>query len=764
MRTGTVALLVGILVLQQFPELPARAWCVLLPPLLLAAFLLPSARVPLWVAIGFLWALLFAGTALDRRLPQALEGSDLVAEGSIASVPQQRARSARFDFQITRLLGEGSAVLAPGRVRLSWYGQPPPLRAGDRWRLTVRMKRPSGFMNPGGFDYERWLFHHDYAATGYVRADPGNRRLGPPAFPPLDRLRQRIAQGVDQALEGRAQRGTIKALAVGERGDVGPAQWEVLTRTGTSHLLAISGLHIGLVAGLVFLAVRWSWALWPALSSRCPAARVAALSAMVAALGYAALAGFSVPTRRALVMLAVGMGALALQRCVQPSRVLALALAAVLVLQPLSVLEAGFWLSFGAVAVLLYGMTGRVRPPGTWWRWGRAQWLVALGLLPLTLLFFQRASVIAPLANLVAVPWVSLLVVPAVLGGVVLIGASPTVGGWALSLAERALGLLWQPLAWLAEQPFAQWAQPAPAAWALAFAVLGALLLLAPRGLPGRPLGALLLLPALLVRPFGPPPGTARLCQLDVGQGLAVAVRTHRHVLVYDTGARFSPRFDAGSAVVAPYLRSQGVRRIDRLVLTHGDNDHIGGLQGLMARMEVSDWLAGEPGAVRGVPMRACRAGETWRWDGVRFSVLHPSSTDEGLHGNDRSCVLRVDAGGAAALLTGDIQRPAERRLLGRYRRALAADVLVAPHHGSSTSSTPAFVNEVHPRYVLFAVGYRNRYGFPRPRVVERYRALGAQTLDSAQHGAVCLTLDPEQGVRALSSHRQAARRYWNRN
>ncbi|NIP74297.1 MAG: DNA internalization-related competence protein ComEC/Rec2 [Gammaproteobacteria bacterium] len=764
MRTGTVALLVGILALQQFPELPARAWCVLLPPLLLAAFLLPPVRAPLWVAVGFLWALLFAGAALDRRLPEALEGSDLVAEGSIASVPQQRARSTRFAFQIIRLLREGSAVPAPGRVRLSWYGQPPPLRAGDRWRLTVRMKRPSGFMNPGGFDYEGWLFHHGYAATGYVRADPANRRLGPPPFPALDRLRQHIALSVDQVLQGRPQRGTIKALAIGERGDVSPAHWEVLTRTGTSHLLAISGLHIGLVAGLVFFGVRRLWTLWPALSSWRPAVKAAALSAMGAALGYAALAGFSVPTRRALIMLAVGMGALVLQRGVRPSRVLALALAAILVLEPLSVLEAGFWLSFGAVAVLLYGVTGRVGPRGPWWRWGRAQWLVALGLLPLTLLFFQRASVVAPLANLVAVPWVSLLVVPAVLGGVALLGVSPAAGGWLLGLAERALGLLWQPLAWLAGQPFAQWTQPAPPAWALAFAVLGALLLLAPRGLPGRSLGALLLLPALLVRPPAPPPGTARLCQLDVGQGLAVVVRTHRHVLVYDTGARFSPRFDAGSAVVAPYLRSQGVRRIDRLVLTHGDNDHIGGLQGLTARTKVSDWLAGEPEAVRGVPARACRAGESWRWDGVSFSVLHPSPEDDGLHGNDRSCVLRVDAGGAAALLTGDIQAPVERRLLGRSPGALAADVLVAPHHGSNTSSTPGFVSAVRPRYVLFAVGYRNHYGFPRPRVVARYRALGARVLDSARHGALCLLLDSGQGVRDLRSYRREGRRYWNRN
>ncbi len=761
MRSGTIAFLLGCLALQQLAQLPSPLWCLLGVPCLLLARWWPSARLPLWFVAGFVWALLYAGLELSRPLDTRLEGMDCSAEGYIAGIPEIQTRGTRVLFDITQLSGPNCSRNWTGRVRLYWNRSEEPPQVGERWRLRVRLKQPHGFMNPGGFDYEAWLYQQGIKATGTVRNDPDNRRLAGAAWHyALDHLRQNVAARMALAVPDSPYLGILTALVIGAQNSISAPQWQVFTRTGTSHLVAISGLNITLVAGLVGLLTRRAWAWLPHANLRLAAPKAAVCAALLSATGYALLAGFSIPTQRALVMIAIALGARLCDRQLVPSRALALALLVILLMGPTAPLTAGFWLSYGAVAVLLYGMSGRLAQ-SVWWRqWGRAQWLVALGLLPMTLVLFQRASLIAPLANLLAEPWMSLVVTPITLLGTVLLPLSAWLGSLLLQLASALLGGLWAILAVCADLPGAYGAWALPATWIAGVAVLGMLLLLAPRGLPTRGVGVLLLLPMLLIRPETPARGAVWFTLLDVGQGLSAVVRTQHHTLVYDTGPRYSNSFDTGAAVVLPYLRYQGVDFLDMLLVSHGDNDHSGGAASILAGMPVAELLSSVPQRFKTLASH-CRAGQHWNWDGVQFRILHPDRTRD-WPGNDGSCVLLVQGRGGNLLLPGDIEAVVERHLLTTQAGVPRAAILVAPHHGSRTSSTSDFVAGVAPRYVLFPVGYRNRYRFPRPEVVARYNELGSQRLDSDVEGAIEFHIDPEKGVGSPENYRRTARRYWN--
>lgn len=761
---GVLAFLAGAVALQQFSELPSSAWAWCGAPLLLLALRYPIWRIAAWGAAGFLWTWWTAALILSQALPSELEGKDLIAEGVIVSLPDADAERTRFQFAIERLRDGEAAVTHPGRVQLGWYGRTHPvLRAGERWRFTVRLKRPHSLMNPGGFDYERWLFRHQLRATGYVRTETKAQRLPINGDEyPLLRARQALADAMEQALNNKSYAGIIEALAFGETRHIPPQQWEVLTATGINHLVAISGSHITLIAGLVFFLMRRTWLLWPTLALRWPAPKAAAVAALIAALIYSALAGFAVPTQRALIMIAVVMYAVVRGRHTQSFHVLTLALLLVLLWDPLAVMEAGFWLSFAAVAVIFYGMTARLSPQGLWWHFGRTQLLVGIGLLPLMLVLFQRVSLVSPFANLIAVPWVTLIVVPMTLIGAVLSIIWPSAGVVVLGLADMTMGWLWPLMEWFAGVSHAQWTQAAPPMWALLPAALGALVLLAPAGVPGRWIGAVLLAPLVALTPQRPAAGEAWLTLLDVGQGLAAVIRTADHSLVFDAGPGFSESFDAGGAAVVPFLRAVGVRSIDTLVVSHGDHDHIGGLQTVLQQVPVSEIVSSVPERLAPLVtnVQLCRAGQQWQWDGVRFEMIYPMP-ELGTQGNDASCVLRVSTAGGSVLLPGDIEKRSEKALLASMPSALRADVLVAPHHGSNTSSTAPFLAAVQPHYALFAVGYRNRYGFPKPAVTERYRVLGTQMLGTADAGAITIKLG-SMGVSAPETYRQQARRYWH--
>ncbi|WP_409929553.1 DNA internalization-related competence protein ComEC/Rec2 [Sulfuriflexus sp.] len=648
-------------------------------------------------------------------------------------------------------------------MRLNDYTQRrQPPRAGERWRLRVKLKRPHGFLNPGGFDYERYLFRQGIAATGYIKRDDINQKLaGPDAARAMLALRGRISTRIASMLEAHTHAGLLPALAVGDRRGIDAEQWQILMRTGTSHLLAISGLHIGLVAGLVFALVRFLASLSPRLLMSMPAVMPAAIAAMLAAAAYAMLAGFSIPTQRAFIMVSLVMLGILLRRGYMSSSVLALALLVILLYDPLAVLDAGFWLSFGAVAVIMYVLTGRVGQLSRLWQWGRVQWMIALGMLPLMLAIFQQLSLVAPVANLVAVPWVSMVTVPTTLLATLCMPVSSNLASGLLQVAAWSLVELWAVLEPLAGSDYATWFSHVPRSWTLPPALLGITWLLLPRGWPARWAGGVCLLPMLLLPKPGPSADEVWLHLLDVGQGLAVVVRSEQQAMVYDTGPWFSESFDAGRAVIVPFLRAQGIKTLDTLVVSHGDNDHRGGADSLLREIPVRRILSGaDRKRWRHARAEPCLAGQAWQWGKVRFEVLSP--TDHPLReANNRSCVIRLGIGNTHILLPGDIEAGAERQLLAANPSKLPARLLLVPHHGSKTSSTAAFIRAVNPELALFATGYRNRYRFPHPRVEQRYRDLHVASLNTADAGAITIKLDAD-GLQQTSVWREQAGRYWH--
>lgn len=745
---------------SYFLAIEPAPWLAILGMLLLVLLGRWLKRIP-WsltaLVLGFCWSHLWVCSLLCHPFPDALAQQDVTIVGRIASLPDATAERTRFMFQIERLIHGGEAVKLGGRARLSWYQDAPPLKAGERWRLSARLKPPHGFMNPGGFDYERWLFRQQVAATGYVRAQPPPQQLdqGPGGYA-LDRWRQHLRERLHQALPEGVGAALVPALVIGDRGGLTPAQWGVFSRTGTSHLIAISGLHVGLVAGALFLLLRRAWALAPGLALWVAAPRAGAFAALAAAFAYAALAGFAVSTQRALVMLAVVLIAVAAGRTIRAGGALLVALAVVLFVDPAAVLDYGFWLSFGAVAVLLYALGWRLGPPGWIARWGAAQWAVALGLLPLLIGFFGQASLIAPLVNLVAVPLFGLLL-PIIL--VATLAFLLSGWSWPLVAVDWLLTQGYALLAWAADLPWATVMLGSRPGWVWLMAGLGALLLLAPRGIPARWLGAIFLLPLWLMRPSAPAPGELQVTLLDVGQGLAGVIRTHRHTLVYDTGPSFRSGFNTGEAVVVPYLRHQGIGAIDLLMISHADQDHAGGMDGLLDLVRARRILSGEPEALPHVGAEPCRRGQQWRWDGVDFAVLHPADASES--GNDSSCVLRVSVAETALLWTGDVEAGVEQALVQLERDGLQAEVLVAGHHGSASSTTSPFLEAVSPQLVLFSMGWKNRFGFPAQAVRERVLALEAASLDTASAGAVELQIRADGQLGSVRVFRERADRLW---
>jgi competence protein ComEC len=761
MISVTCAFLAGVLALQCLPELPPW-YCysgLFIAPLVMRWRL---AWLPAVFLLGFFWAAYRAQDTLEAVLDARLEGRTVLVQGSVADIPRGLPnQGVRFLYQTERLDAGNGWEGFPARFRLSWYQTPELPALGERWELAVRLKRPHGHANPGGFDYERWLFQQGISATGYVRDDTRNRRLESRSWTFTDGIRKAIAAYFNSREYAPPGLALIRALTIGDAGAIDTAHWDVLRATGTTHLMVISGTHISLVAGLVFWLTRRVWSCLGGWSETVPATRAAGMIALSAATFYACLTGLGIPSRRALIMLAVGVAALLTGRWSRPGHVLCLAVLATLVIDPLAVLATGWWLSFWAVAVIFYIASGRFGVNGLWHKLIRMHLVLAAGMLPLLLAFYQQASLVAPLANVIAVPWVSLLVVPTALVGILLLAVSTTAGGLLLGLAAGMMDTLWPFLTWLASLDFALLNQHQPLPWTLLPAVAGLLLLFGPRGFPGKWLGLVLLLPMLAAKPRNPAFGEVWVTLLDVGQGLSTVVRTREHTLVYDAGPAYSPGFDTGRTVVVPYLRNQGVGRIDKLFVSHGDNDHIGGVPSLLKDFPVGDVAAGIPERLTMRKARQCRRGEHWQWDGVEFSLLHPDARS--YHkGNNASCVIRIETrGGRGVLLTGDIEVQPEWLLLREMRDHLPADVLIVPHHGSLTSSSPAFVEVVRPDFALFPTGYRNRFRFPRAQVVDRYRKAGALLLDTAVHGAITVRL-PAGGLPPVAeSFRCRHRHYW---
>ncbi len=798
MRSALLAFALGVIALQQQAVLPSAAiaaWVLL--PLAIAAFAAWTTRraegnrkrvgrttalVSIALAAGlagFCYAAWRAEVRLADALPSEWEGRDIEVVGVIDELPQPVDRGTRFAFSVERVVTSDAVV--PSTLSLAWYNAyarggtfeaevdaVPSLHAGERWDLVVRLKRPHGTVNPNGFDVEAWLLQNNLRATGYVRKDDANRRVDVFAGRPTDyvaRTREAIRARMLSALDGRPYAGVIAALAIGDERAIPAAQWQLFNRTGVGHLISISGLHITFFATLIGAALYWLWRRSHALTTRLPARKAAAVAGVVAAFVYVLLAGFQIPAQRTLYMLAVAAIGLWLGRPGTASVVWLWALAVVLAWDPWASLTPGFWLSFGAVGLLLYIGVGRIGRAPAWREAMRAQAAITVGLIPLMLVLFQQISIVSPLANAVAIPVVTFMVVPLALAAIVV--------PWDLLLvaAHEVFSYVASFLELLSTLPAAVWEQHAPPTWAAIAGAVGVLWLLAPRGVPGRLLGFVWLMPLFVVVPLLPAPGAFQLAVLDVGQGLAVLVQTNRHALLYDTGPRFNETADAGNRIIAPMLRSIGIAHLDVLMVSHQDTDHSGGAMSLLETVPVGTLLSSLPEGhplVRtrtehGESAKRCMAGDKWTWDGVEFVILHPVApnfSNPKLKPNDLSCVLRVANAAGSALLTGDIEARTEADLVRRSGDVLHADVLVVPHHGSKTSSTPAFIAAVHPDTAVFTPGYRNRFRHPRPEVVERYDAAGVRSYRTDYDGAVTITIGDGQAREPRLERAQRAR-YW---
>ncbi|RAP58008.1 DNA internalization-related competence protein ComEC/Rec2 [Oleiagrimonas sp. MCCC 1A03011] len=758
-----LSLLLGVTAVQCLDVLPSLD--ALLPLALvtaLTAWRCPRARSLCWMVLAFVYCVVRAGAVMQQRLPRRLERQDFDVVGVVEGLPQVRSDADRFVLRVEQARFDGKPFPLHGRLRLAWYRAPKAAaRPCLRWRLRVRLRRPRGFMDPGAFDGERQALLERIAAVGYVRKQGPNRSAGRRAFC-IDGVRARMARAINHALGSGKGARLLRALGVGDKRGLREGDWRIARADGVSHLLAISGFHIGVAALLGALLIQGIWRLWPSLGKRWPRPAAAALAAVLVASVYACLAGLGLPTLRALLMIAVLATARVSRRSVHPLQALSLALSAVLLFDPLSVLSAGFWLSFAAVALLLAVLDRRrVRGLRGWLRGtGQAQLLMTVALLPVTAWFFGQGAPWGLLANLFAIPVVSMAVVPLTLAGMALRPISATAAGVLWRIAGWIMRKTWAVLAVMAKWPGAHWYLPAVSGLALLLACIGALWLFAPRGIPGRWLGLLLWFPLLWPRLPLPALGAFRATVLDVGQGLAVIVRTRHHLLVYDTGARYPSGFNFGDAAVLPAIRASGAGPADRIVISHGDNDHAGGARAVAKAFPDARRLSGEPKRMP-VPMPPCHAGQHWSWDGVRMRVLSPPAHLRPLlHGNDLSCVLLIRGRGGRLLLTGDITRRMEPGV-ARQVGSGPPLILVVPHHGSNTSSSAAFIDALRPRLAVVSAGWLNRFGHPRPKVLARYRRAGVPVLDTATAGAVSICFPVAAAPRVVARWRQNHPAYW---
>ncbi len=753
--------------------------------------------------LGFCWGGLIAHYHMREVLPSSLEARDIVIVGAVNSLPSRTVQGTRFQFAVERYRLAASDTenadinldTLPKQLSLAWFSTPdnrglvPSIKPGQRWHLVVRLKRVHGNANPHGLDYEVWMLEQGVRATGTVRTNNSveskeeNQLLDEFVWSPghvLERTRFWLRERIFNALPSAPYVGVLSALVVGDQREISASDWNIFNRTGVGHLISISGLHItmiaGIFAGLMHYLWRHSFFTRAQLPLWMPAPKIAALAGLLAASLYVALAGFGVPAQRTLWMLLVFAIAVWSGRPVSNTNILCLALGIVVVIDPWAVLSPGFYLSFGAVAVLLYASVGRSElasessmPDGVWPKIvtqlrmaARLQYAITLGLVPLTLLLFSQISVVGPVANALAIPLISFVVTPLALIASVL----PTpLAEFCLAIAHAVVAFLAHILEYLSASPIAIWQRPVPTWWMFLLAVVGLVWLLAPRGIPLRFFGGICCLPMLIQPAQRPEKDSMQVTVFDIGQGAAVLIETNQHRLLYDTGPGLSLDSNSGTRILLPYLQARGISHLDRLVLSHSDNDHVGGASSILRNIDVDQLLSSlaEDHALSSQANNSqrCVAGQEWVWDGVHFEMLHPVPviyTSDKWKPNALSCTLKISTKSHSLLLAGDIEAIQEDQLVNRISQKLKSDVLLAPHHGSGTSSTATFLQTVAPRIALFQVGYLNRYHHPKPEVMQRYHDFGIKPLRTDTSGAITLQFGDALNV---SEYRVDHARYW---
>lgn len=823
----------GITLCHFFPVLPTDILSIFLITVTLLSFRFPFFRYVLAFLLGYFWTLWHIHSFLARSLPNEIEGKDITIVGHIVDLPQQLEDRWRFDFAPTQFTYQGKQYDFTGKIRLTWYNNMHELRPNQYWQFTVRLKKPHINKNFGIYDHPANLSAQYVHAIGYIRPSPPSKLLIESSHWNIDYWRHYLSQAIKRTLPRGEITQLLIALAVGNQRAISAQQYIILQHTGTVHLMAISGLHIGLIAMTGLYLFYWLFRrlrVYPTrLTLKIPVPQAAILFSALLAFIYALLAGFSVPTQRTFIMIAAAAIIMLLKRRVAISYGLFLALFLVLLWDPFSIKSQGFWLSFGAVAVLNYIFSGRPVPSighknqkifsylsliknrrqfsqtvffqlehdyfkqsdkhsstgsydkflklnrlkfdqpllnevksifltlfrfylqtviflKNWLKtFLQAQWAITLAISPILLILFGYISLTTVIANLIAIPTVSFIVVPFVLFGTLLILPFPSLGAVLLAIASHIMETLWLLLTYLSEQ-FNVWELPIPPLWTLLIALIGVAILLLPRGFPGRWLGVIWLCPLFFFTYPKPQPGELWFTLLEVGQGLAVVIRTSHHTILYDTGVKMSENLDSGKQVIIPFLKTQHIEKIDYIIVSHADLDHSGGLNSIVAVIPTTHIFTSAPDKLS-VPdhvIQACHAGQHWEIDGVHFEMLHPSSQLYVSKRNNRSCVLKISIGDYAILLPGDIEAIAEEQLIKSKAKQLRANVLIAPHHGSLTSSSESFIEQVQPELVLFSVGYRNQFGFPKPEVLKRYQRRHIFTLINSETGAIRFVMNKE--------------------
>lgn len=835
-RVGLLAFVAGVCGVHLLPALPSVAWLALglVVSLVGAGLMLPRGApefgpdhwVPakrflsrlLAVAAAVIAGLLYGAVWVEHRLADALDPGNVDKVTRVvlrvAELPRRESESRIFVADVLSSVPEG----VPTRIQVRWNsgrysgpygprpGRPsatefPELFPGQVWRMALVLREPHGGRNPHGFDYEGHVFAQGIRATGTVRGKPV--LLGDEPWAGLPVAAQRARHIVREAMLPHIGElrwgGVLLALAIGDQASVASADWQTFNRSGLTHLVSISGSHVTLIAALAGAAVNFLWRRlrrggrgW---AERLPAQLAAAWTALFVAWLYCLLAGWGVPARRTFIMLVVMALSLGLRLQIGPTHVLAMAAFAVVAMDPWSVLASGFWLSFLAVYVLMastgwWGQGAQLgREPagaGMWGKLGaatRLQLLVTVALMPPLALLFSEVSLVSPLANAYAIPIIGALVTPLslLLAGAALLPGLEGVAGGIAWLAHLLLDLCMWPTVWLATLPGAAFIVPASPWWATILALIGVLLALLPRGFPYRSMGWAFMLPALFWTPARPTPGDWELYALDVGQGSALVLRTAGRVLVYDTGVRYSPDADATQRSVLPFLRSLGIRKVDVLVVSHGDLDHVGGVRSLLeavpveqayASFDLEAWLAREARMLGRQPsplpkaLGSCSYGATWRMDAVNFAFLWPlgaGSIDIGAGTRERNrnaCVLHIKGAHHSIILPGDIGADEERALVDRGLGSV--DIVLAAHHGSRFSSDTVFVSAVRAAHAIAQAGRWNRYGHPAPAIRRRWQTHGSVFWDTGRQGAVIVR--SINGVLTVESERERRPRYWSAN